>query len=298
MKYGLLILLLFTAFTASAQKPEQLLPHVLAVSPQPGVTSFNVAGVDVLQLKSKGEFEPKIFLRDFKSWGFMSKDLTPVQGLPVAAYYARKKVKQPKGELADVHYYFVKKGPQSIIGLQFTGWGRPDAAFEATFIKVLLEDSIPQTAFLPAKFDSIDFAGRKFWTGDHCYWTNVATAQCPNNGEMNWSFHPTLESAEQTVKNQYNDVTTRKGSIVVSDGLVAVLLEGVATKARKVVYDFTGFTGVLLKLEGSRRLTVYYVAAPVRGHFVSFVGSFWADDTINPATDLPPLLESVLKLGN
>ncbi len=290
--------LLFAALSAGAQTPEQLLPHVLAVSPQPGVTTFNVAGVDVLQLKSKMDFEPKSFLRDFKSWGLMSKHLTPVQGLPVAAYYARKNVKQPKGEVADVHYYFLKEGSQSVIGLQFTGWGNPDSTFEATFIKMLLELPIPQEAFQPAKFDSIDFAGRKFWTGENCYWTNVATAQCPRNGEMNWSLHPTLESATNTVNNHFGDVTSRKGSVIVSNGLTDVLFEGVATKARKVVYDFTGFTGVLLKLEGSRRLTVYYVAAPVRGHFMSWAGSFWASDVIGTETKLPALLEQVMKLGN
>jgi hypothetical protein len=297
MKKYLLWGLVFGASPSGAQTPEQLLPHMQAVSPQRDVISYNVAGVDILQLRSQRDFEPKSFLRDFKDWGLMSKDLSPVPGLPTGGYYATKKVKSVGGA-SEVHYYFVPSGSRGVTGLQFSGWGKTEAGFEHAFIRMLLETPVPQTAFQPAKFDSIEFAGRKFWTGESCYWTNVACAQCPKMGEMNWSLHPTLESAVKTASNQYQDVDSRKGSKIVSEDSVAILFEGTPVKARKVVYDFTGFTGVLLKIEGSKRLTVYYVAAPVRNHFVSWTGSFWASDVIGKETRLPPLLEQVMKLEN
>ena len=45
----------------------------------------------------------------------------------------------------------------------------------------------------------------------------------------------------------------------------------------------------------NNKLTVYFVAAPIRGNFVSCVMSFWENDQINPGR-LPPLLEQVMKL--
>jgi hypothetical protein len=49
-------------------------------------------------------------------------------------------------------------------------------------------------------------------------------------------------------------------------------------------------------LAGGKSLTVYYVAEKVRGNYLSCIMSFWDNDEINPETQLPPLLEKVMKL--
>lgn len=112
---------------------------------------------------------------------------------------------------------------------------------------------------------------------------------------MNWSMHKSLEDASTTVDNQFTAVTSKKGGRIVSDTIVDVTFEGVETIARKVVYNFTGGKSILLKMEGSNKLTIYLVSAPVRNNFVSCVMSFWESDQINPS-GLPPLLEQVMRL--
>jgi hypothetical protein len=47
-------------------------------------------------------------------------------------------------------------------------------------------------------------------------------------------------------------------------------------------------------MSGGKTLTIYYVAAPVRGNYVSCVLSFWNNDTITE-NGIAPLLEEVMK---
>ena len=77
--------------------------------------------------------------------------------------------------------------------------------------------------------------------------------------------------------------------------MVDILFEGTATKAKKVIYDLTGITSLLASASGGKTLTIYYVAAEVRGNAVSCVMSFWNNDTLTE-NGLAPLLEEVMTL--
>ena len=63
-----------------------------------------------------------------------------------------------------------------------------------------------------------------------------------------------------------------------------------------MVYDFTGVKSMLTGMSGGKTLTIYYVAEKVRGNYMNCVMSFWNNDVINPETNLPPLLDEVMKL--
>jgi len=53
---------------------------------------------------------------------------------------------------------------------------------------------------------------------------------------------------------------------------------------------------MLTGMSGGKTLTIYYVAEKVRGNYMNCVMSFWNNDVINPETNLPPLLDEVMKL--
>jgi hypothetical protein len=147
------------------------------------------------------------------------------------------------------------------------------------------------------KIDSINFAGRKIKLGNNCNWTNVNTVQCPYYGEMNWSVHKDLKDAKNSVEQQLAITKSRKNGKVISEETVEVEFEGSDTQAKKVIYDFTGMTSLLVGMSGGKTLTIYYVVTKVRGNYVSCVMSFWNNDTITE-NGLAPLLEEVMKLKN
>ena len=120
--------------------------------------------------------------------------------------------------------------------------------------------------------------------------------QCPYYGQMNWSIHKNLQDATQTMNNQYTVTKLKKGGKIVSEELVNVTFEGSEIKAKKIIYDIKGINSLLVGMSGGKTLTIYYVASPVRGNFVSCVMSFWNNDTINKS-GLPSLLEEVMKLN-
>jgi archaellum component FlaF (FlaF/FlaG flagellin family) len=112
---------------------------------------------------------------------------------------------------------------------------------------------------------------------------------------MNWSVHKSYESAKNSVDNQFSVTKSRKGGKVISEEEVDVIFEGTETKAKKVIYDFTGVKSLLAGMSGGKTLTIYYVACEVRGNYVSCCMSFWDNDTITE-NGLAPLLEEVMQL--
>ena len=113
---------------------------------------------------------------------------------------------------------------------------------------------------------------------------------------MNWSVHKTKESADLSIHSQLKATKLKNGGKVVSEEEVDIIFEDVPTKAKKVLYDFTGVTSLLASMSGGKNLTIYYVSEKVRDNYISCVLSFWNNDTINPS-GLPPLLEKVMKIS-
>ena len=114
---------------------------------------------------------------------------------------------------------------------------------------------------------------------------------------MNWSIHRTLQDAKESVENQLNVTKSRKGGKVTSEETVDLTFEGVPTKAKKVVYDFTGLTSALAGMSGGKSLTIYYIAENIRNKNVSCVMSFWNNDQINSETKLPALLKKFITVN-
>jgi hypothetical protein len=294
-KFSLLLFSFFLVCGTQGQENEELFSRLQGISNQ-GVDFFNIDGIEITSQKLDVEFSAKNCAKQFKQLKIKEKELTESDSLlGLKNFYVYKSQEEPENLFNNMAYYFVKSPDKKLIAFTFASINKNNKDFERNFIKLVCENKIPKNIYHSIEIDSIDFAGREIPLGNSCRWMGVNNVQCPYYGQMNWSIHKDLEDAILTINNQYTATKSKKGTTVISDTIVDVIFEGTETTARKVVYKFTGVKSLLLKAEGSNKLTVYYVSAPVRENFVSCVMSFWESDQINPS-GLPPLLEQVMKL--
>jgi hypothetical protein len=294
-KIIILSLVVFLTGSLYGQEKNDLFARLQGISNR-GVDFFNIDGIEITSQKIDAEFSAKNCAKKFPQLKIKSKELTASDSLlGFRNYYVYKSQEEPQNFFHNMAYYFVESSDNKIIAFTFASINKNDKEFERNFINLVYNNSIPKSVYNSLEIDSINFAGRKIPLGNSCRWMGINNVQCPYYGQMNWSVHKSLEDASTTVDNQFTAVTSKKGGKIVSDTIVDVTFEGVETTARKVVYNFTGVKSILLKMEGSNKLTIYLVSAPVRNNFVSCVMSFWESDQINPS-GLPPLLEQVMKL--
>jgi len=123
----------------------------------------------------------------------------------------------------------------------------------------------------------------------------VNDVQCSGNGQMNWSIHADSADAQIVCDAQFAVNKKQKGVWLLSTEQLPIGFEGHSVTVRKAIFDFKGVNGLLVRENGGKTLTVYYVAAPVRGHFVSCTLSYWDIDSLTP-DGLPMLLEQVMTL--
>jgi hypothetical protein len=295
MKASLLLFSIFFFSIAYGQFDDDVFSRLQAISNN-GIDFFNVDGLEITSKRTNASFAPKNISKEFKQFKIKKKEL--IQGdslLGFQNYYVFKTQEEPKGYHNNISYYFVKDSNNQVVGFTFASINKTDKEFERKFISSVMNNQIPNFVYNDLQADTIDFAGRKIPLGANCNWMGVNNIQCRYYGQMNWSVHQNLEDARETVNNQFASMKSRKNGEVVADTTVNILFEGIETKAKKVIYDFTGVTSALVGMSGGKTLTIYYVASPVRDNYVSCVMSFWNNDQINPS-GLPPLLEQVMKL--
>jgi hypothetical protein len=192
-------------------------------------------------------------------------------------------------------FYFIEIDKNQLRVVQFIAVNKRNKSFEQAMVSLLMEDGIPEENFAATTIDTINFAGRDIQLSSNCYWTGVNTVQCPYLGEMNWSVHKDLKDAQNSVAQQYAITASKKNGKILSEEQVSLIFEGTETAAKKIIYDFKGVSSLLASMSGGKTLTVFYVAAPVRGNYVSCVLSFWNNDSITK-TGLVPLLDEVMQL--
>jgi len=293
------LLITFVSFlvcTVYGQENDNLFTRLQGISNR-GVDFFNVDGIEITSQKIEAEFSAKNCTKKFPQLKIKAKELTVSDSLlGFRNFYVYKSQEDPKDFFQNMSYYFVENSDKKLIAFTFTYMNKKsDREFERNFVELVCTNSIPDSIYNSPEIDSINFVGRKIPLGNSCQWMGINNVQCPHYGQMNWSVHKNLEDASATVNNQFVWIVSKRGGKVISDTTVNVIFEGVETTARKIVFSFTGVRSLLLSMEGSKNLTIYFVSAPVRNNFVSCVMSFWESDQINPS-GLPPLLEQVMKL--
>lgn len=258
---------------------------------------YNIDGYSITSEKFNNSFDEKGLKKVFRKHQITDSDVkTKDNQINFNNLFISKQQKIADNNFQTNNYYFVENPDKTVSVIWFIKNGKTDKETEEKMVNLIIENKIPEENFVPMKITSINFAGRKIELGNSCYWTFLNTVQCPYLGEMNWSVHRDLESAKESIENQLNITKSKKGGKVVSEEIIDVEFEGVQTKAKKVIYDFTGIASALAGMSGGKNLTVYYVAENVRNKNVSCVMSFWNNDQINPETKLPPLLEKIMKL--
>jgi len=288
-------LVIFLTGSIYGQENDNLFSRLQGISNR-GIDWFNVDGIEITSQKLDVEFSAKNCAKKFPQLKIKEKELiTSDDLLSFKNYYVYKSQEESQNFFNNMAYYFVESPDKKLIAFTFASINKSNKEFERNFINLVCNNGIPKSIYNSTEIDSINFAGRKIPLGNSCRWMGVNNVQCPYYGQMNWSVHKDLEDASLTVNNQFVSISSRKGGKIVSDTTVDVIFEGVETTARRVVYSFTGAKSLLLSMEGSKTLTIYFVSAPVRNNFVSCVMSFWGSDQINPS-GLSPLLEQVMKL--
>ncbi|VXC59298.1 MULTISPECIES: hypothetical protein [Chryseobacterium] len=258
---------------------------------------YNIDGYSITSEKFNNSFDEKGLKKVFRKHQITDSDAkTKDDQIKFNNLFISKQQKIADNNFQTNNYYFIENPDKTVSVIWFIKNGKTDKETEEKMVNLIIENKIPEENFVPMKITSINFAGRKIELGNSCYWTFLNTVQCPYLGEMNWSVHRDLESAKEAIENQLNITKSKKGGKVASEEIVDVEFEGVQTKAKKVIYDFTGIASALPGMSGGKNLTVYYVAENVRNKNVSCVMSFWNNDQINPETKLPPLLEKIMKL--
>ncbi|WP_418638955.1 hypothetical protein [Winogradskyella sp.] len=288
-------IILLLAFTVSFAQNDSIFSRLQAIYNN-GTSFFNIDGYTITSQTLNYPFTEKGLKKVYRKYDIKkNEEKTKDEQLPYNNYYVENADKITESLVQNNSYYFIENHEKRITIIQFSSINKRDKEFERTLIKLIIEDKVPKENYAAMKIDSINFAGRKIKLGSGCNWTNVNTVQCPYYGEMNWSVHKDLEDAKNTVEQQFAITKSRKNGKVVSEAIVDIEFEGTETKAKKVIYDFTGLTSVLASMSGGKTLTIFYVATEVRGNYVSCVLSFWNNDTITE-NGLAPLLEEVMKL--
>ena len=294
MKYLSFIAIFFCSFCFSQ---ENNIFERLSALDNNGKIWYNIDGYSITSEIFNNTFDEKGLKKVFKKHKISESDIKVMDSkINFNNLFVSNQQKIDEKNTQSNNYYFIENQQKTITVVWFIKNGKTDKETEEKLVNLIIENKIPEENFVPMKINSIDFAGRKIELGNNCYWTFLNTIQCPYLGEMNWSIHKTLDDAKESIENQLNVTKSRKGGKVVSEEVVNAEFEGVPTKAKKVVYDFTGITSALAGMSGGKTLTIYYVAENVRNKNISCVMSFWNNDQINPETKLSPLLEKVLTL--
>jgi len=294
-KIFFLAIILFSSFVY-CQNDDDFENRIKAIINQ-SVIFYNTDGVDFSCQTFSGEFSEKNLKKAFRKYSIKEDDKKiKDDSLGFNNLYVTKSEKITESISQINSYYFIEKN-NSITVIWFGHFNNLNKEFEQKYTRLIMNDQIPKNIFEPMVINTIDFAGRKIELGNSCYWTNVNTVQCPYYGEMNWSVHKTLESAKSTIETQFNITKSKKDGKIISEEELEVIFEGTETKAKKIIYDFTGVKSILAGMSGGKTLTVYYVACKVRENYVSCCMSFWNNDTITK-NGLAPLLEKVMTLKN
>lgn len=293
MKNLFTIILLFT-ITSSFCQEDGVFNRLQAINNN-GISFYNIDGYNITKQTLNYPFTEKGLKKAYRKYSIKKKvKKIKDEQLPYKNYYIKNDENVTDNLVQNNSYYFIENY-ELITIIQFSSINKRDKEFERSIVKIIIENSIPEENYTSVRIDSINFAGRKIKLGKACNWMNVNNVQCPYFGQMNWSIHKNLEDAKNSVEQQFTITKSRKNGKVISEEIVDIEFEGTETKAKKVIYDFTGLTSVLVSISGGKTLTIFYVATEVRGNFVSCVLSFWNNDTITE-NGLAPLLEKVMKL--
>ena len=258
-----------------------------------GAVFYNANGIDFTNQVFNYSFSEKNLKKVARKYKLKLKEMEVDPNLGVNNRVAQEVTPVSENLTHYSHYAFVETAEGTIQSLWFGYYEPLPNSLIYQIIDLITNKEVPEDSFDKLRLSNLNFAGREINLPNDCNWMNVNNMQCPYNGQMNWSLHNSLESAEKSNAFQLAGTRSKNGGKVISEEEVDVVFEGVETKAKRIIYDLNGVNTLLA---GGENLTVYYVAAKVRDHYVSCVMSFWNNDNVQPS-GLTPLLEEVMSLS-
>lgn len=291
-----LIVLLYSSFLFSQKDSTSTDYKRLRGLITPKTIFYNVDGVDFTSQITNYNFTDKNLKKLFKKYGIGDDEIKMKDENICNLNSCVTKIIPLTKQLNQISsFYFIEGKNKKITIIWFGYFTVQDKNWERIYVNRILNNEIPKEVFENMTIESIDFAGRKIKLENNCYWTKVNTVQCPFFGEMNWSVHQTLASAQSAIDNQWLVIQHKNKGKIISEETKIVFFEGTETLAKKVVYDFSGTNSILAGMSGAKALTMYFVAAKVRNNYVSCCMSYWNND-VKTESGLAPLLEKVMKI--
>ncbi len=190
-------------------------------------------------------------------------------------------------------FYYAKSLKGEILYITIISMFPHDKELNNEIVKAIRNEEIPSTSIFSINNPTICIAGRNITVNNTCAWMAVASIQCPYDAQIDWSMFDTKENAEKHLNYRLTKIKEQNFGRVVSDTILDVIFLDHQTKARKVIYDFKGVSSALLKLSGTDRIVIYYLASEIENYSVSCVMSFWEHKSAHPFA-LPPMLEKIL----
>ena len=199
-------------------------------------------------------------------------------------------------------YYIGKntdKGKWSFIATISSVAEKPSEEIDTEMIQLILEKKVLNENHLGGRF--FNFLGRKVPLMDECYWQGVNIVRCPTKGEMNWSLHPSLAEAKQSVtlqKEWGNMIPPRPNYAYsrISEQQKTLIFEEKATQVTEVIYNEHYQDPILKSYYQDNKLIVYYIATIVRGQAIACVISYWDYNERLPDTGLPEFVSQFVRL--
>lgn len=175
----------------------------------------------------------------------------------------------------------------------------PSEKIDTEMIQLVLDKKVPKENHMGGR--SFDFLGRKVPLMDECYWQGVNIVRCPTKGEMNWSLHPSLAEAKQSVtlqKEWGNMIPPRPNYTYsrISEQQKTLIFEEKATQVTEVIYNEHYQDPILKSYYQDNKLIVYYIATIVRGQAIACVISYWDSNERLPDTGLPEFVSQFVRL--
>lgn len=293
MKYFFIFLL--TTCNLFAQE-SKILQRLVALDNN-GKIWYNIDGYSITSEVFNYNFDVKGLKKVFRKHSIKEDDIKTKNDSILNNNLVVHKTEKVNDKLTQRNsYYFIENNNKKITVIWFAKTSNEDFKMQGELTNLIIENKIPKSNFISMQTNQVNFGNRQIELANSCYWIFLNNVQCPYFGEMNWSVHNSLEDAKESVENQLEMTKSRKSGKILSEEIVDVEFENTPTKAKKIIYDFTGLTGALAGMSGGKTLTIFYVAEKVRENYMSCVMSFWNNDEINPETKLPPLLEKVMKI--
>lgn len=298
MKKLLLVIIAFMQFfnVSHGQQLEGLFDRIKGINNY-GTQFYTVDGIDISVKAENADFEPNALKKSFKGLKLKNEYFNKTNTKLSFENYHWTSVEYLKNNAIYSSSYFVNGNSDSVYGILFTYPKQifPNEDFEAFLIDKIVNNAVPDSIYQSIDMNKVKFIDRILELPARCRWMGINNIQFPYNGQMNWSLHYSLESAQNSIENQILYSSSRSSIKIHSDEYVSVIFENQHTKARKIVYKIKGFWKLLMLGNAGSELIVYYVAEKVGDKYVSCVMSHWNNDNISQ-NGLPYLLSQVMRL--